>query len=123
MKKRVIYRVQKFVPHECPKCSQPFIDECKSFWLLLGKVLDGKKVPIIHQNYDVIVCGNCNNYTARVMIEECQVFEKERAELLLENEDFTLYSRGCGYGTHAQKELHILHPLGCGLSSGQKIIF
>ena len=80
---KVMFRVEKFIPTECPKCQQLFLKEGQDYARLLGDIKAGRKMIRETTGYDIITCKKCKNFTARVMIEACQVSDRENSEVLL----------------------------------------
>lgn len=80
---RKMWVVEKFLPTECPKCRKKFENNQRDWLLPLGDIVDGKKKVRATQGYDIIICSHCGNYTARVQLECCRLFDKAKAEHLL----------------------------------------
>ena len=115
MNKRTIYRVKKFIPFECPKCQNSFAKANDDFILLLGDIVNGSKMPRAYNLHDVIICKECDNFTARVLIEERNVFEEKEAKRLVNEDGFTTIDIGTAGGEFTEKELRIVHALGHGI--------
>lgn len=88
-----MYRVEKFIPGQCPKCGNKFgnnrKDYCQSYFETCDEK-DGKKVYRDTKGYDVIVCLKCANLTARFpLLREARVVrDLEEAQKWLD-EGFT----------------------------------
>jgi len=80
---RKMYRVEKFLPTECPKCQRIFAKDGEDYTWLLGDIIEGRKVIRTTSGYDIIICRNCKNKTARVQLEYCLVGELSKAQTLL----------------------------------------
>ena len=83
-----MYRVEKFLPPECPKCRARFQREGKDFARLLGEIVDGKKMLRETKGYYIIVCSHCENMTACWPLETYQLCNKEKAEALVRDKGF-----------------------------------
>lgn len=83
-----MYSVEKFLPTKCPKCQHTFNKENEDWVLLFGDIVDGKKVVRKTSGYDIIFCSQCENYTARVMLESYTLFKAEDAQKLLAEKGF-----------------------------------
>jgi hypothetical protein len=92
-----IYQVEKFIPNECPKCRHGFNQEGTDYARLLGDIIDGKKTVRETDGYDIIICNECQNSTARLILESWQVLEKEHAERLLK-EGYVNLREGRAFG-------------------------
>lgn len=109
-----MYRVEKFVPEQCPNCDQPFRWPKRDFVLYLGEIVDGQRVPFQHDLHDIIICVHCKKRTARVMLEAVRVFDQDLARALVQESGFTAFYKGLAEGTHAEKPDQTLYPLGYG---------
>ena len=85
---KTMYNVEKFLPPSCPKCRHYFADATEDYTLLLGDIVDGKKVVRETTGYDIIICNYCGNYTARVTLETYCVGDKTFAEKLVAEQGF-----------------------------------
>jgi DNA-directed RNA polymerase subunit RPC12/RpoP len=103
--KRTMYRVEKFLPLECPKCRHGFQNEATDWFRLLGDVVDGNKVVRETAGYSIIICSKCNNYTACVPLESWQTSSQEKANRLFDTEGFINFLVVTGYGDHT-KDMH-----------------
>lgn len=92
MSKKTMFRVEKFIPNECPKCRQKFLKEGKTYTRLFGDIVDGRKVVRETTGYDIIICEKCKNCTARIKLEACQLADRREAEALLESGFVNLHS-------------------------------
>ena len=70
---RIMYRVEKFLPPECPKCRARFQQEGQDYNPLLGDIVNGKKTIRETRGYYIIVCSHCENMTACLPLEQYQV--------------------------------------------------
>lgn len=111
---RLSFLVTKFLPEECPKCRQIFRDPSKNYSLLLGDIVDGKKVFRLPDHYDIIICTACKNQTARVKIEQRHVFNIAEANQLIE-QGFTCIEEGRSFGTQSEQKFRFVFPYGIGL--------
>ncbi len=109
---KTMYRVEKFLPAECPKCRTRFQNQNEDWELLLGDVVNGRKVVRETAGYDVIVCAHCQNHTARFLLETCQLFDRRKAEDLVEKEGFVNLTEVRASGTMAvdSHEVHTAMP-------------
>ncbi len=107
MKTRTMYRVEKFLPSECPKCRARFIQEGHDYSRLLGDIVDGRKRirPLV--GYTIIVCSHCENMTARLNLEDWQLGDRNKAEALLE-QGFVNLQEVKAVGSMA-REYHAVH--------------
>ena len=96
-----MFRVEKFIPTECPKCKSPFREEARDYIRLFGDIVEGQKVVRETTGHDIIICKKCENITARVMIEACQVFDRNKAVALL-REGFVNLQLVQAFGNHAE---------------------
>lgn len=78
-----MYHVEKFLPSNCPGCRHVFQNQNVDYNIVLGDIIDGKKVIRETNGYDIIVCTHCQNFTARFPLESIQLFNKEEAEELV----------------------------------------
>jgi hypothetical protein len=85
---KVMYRVEKFLPPECPKCRARFQQEGKDYARLLGDIIDGKKTVRETAGYYIIVCAHCENMTACWPLEMHQVGDRKKAEALVRDKGF-----------------------------------
>ncbi|OGY78596.1 MAG: hypothetical protein A3B74_04410 [Candidatus Kerfeldbacteria bacterium RIFCSPHIGHO2_02_FULL_42_14] len=106
-KQNIMYRVEKFLPPECPKCRHVFQKESSDYTLLLGDIVEGKKVVRETVGYGIIVCSHCENFTARLPVEAWQVGDRKRATGLL-NEGFVNLKKVISIGSHTQ-DFHEIH--------------
>ncbi len=83
-----MFRVEKFLPPECPKCRHKFSKEGKDYNRLLGDIIRGQKVVRETTGYDIIVCKHCKNATARVMLEAYRFTHRTDAEFFLQDKGF-----------------------------------
>ncbi len=86
--KKVIYRIEKFTPHECPECRAAFNTEGKDYAVSLGHIVNGVKTKNERHEYDILRCTWCNNKTARVMIEAHELTSRTAAETKIRDEGF-----------------------------------
>lgn len=96
-----MYRVEKFLPTECPKCRHRFLEEGKDYAKFLGDIVDGQKRIRESTGYDIIVCEKCHNFTARLMVEAYQLSDHEKAESYL-REGFVNLQIVEAFGSHVQ---------------------
>ena len=80
--KRMMYLVQKFIPNACPKCDRLFGLADFDYSVFLGNMVNGQNSPRLPSGYDIIVCRECGNHTARFMIETWQKSDRGDAEAL-----------------------------------------
>lgn len=106
-KSKTMYRVEKFLPPACPKCQYAFKVENTDYNLLLGDIVEGKKVIRTNEGYDIIVCVHCGNFTARLLVEAWQVGDRKRAEEFL-REGFVNLKEVTGFGDQMQ-DFHEIH--------------
>jgi hypothetical protein len=85
---KIMYRVEKFLPPECPKCRARFQQEGKDYARLLGDIIDGKKTIRETTGYYIIVCAHCENMTACWPLEAHQIGDKKKAEALVKDKGF-----------------------------------
>jgi len=97
-----MYRVEKFLPTNCPRCSKQFQNEATDWSRLLGDIIKGEKVVRETQGYVIIICGECRNYTAQVPLESYQLASKEAAEKLCNEQGFVNLMTVTAYGNHCQ---------------------
>lgn len=109
MLERVLWHVEKFIPLFCPKCNRRFSKQNEDFVLFFGDIIEGSNVPRRTPGYDIIVCKNCRNYTARVWLQYKTVETLEEARLLVKKEEFTNPQQVTGYGTRAKPRTHIFN--------------
>jgi hypothetical protein len=107
METRTMYRVEKFLPPECPKCRARFKQEGKDYSLLLGDIVGGRKRVRPLVGYTIIVCSHCENMTARLNLEDWQLGSREKAETLLE-QGFVNLQEVKAVGSMA-REYHAVH--------------
>jgi hypothetical protein len=106
---KTMYQVEKFLPTECPKCRHPFKNGKTDWYRLLGDVIDGKKVFRELDGYHIIVCAQCNNYTAQFPIESYQLSDKAQAQKLCDEAGFVNLTEVLASGTHRQD----FHAINC----------
>lgn len=107
MESRTMYRVEKFLPPECPKCQARFKQEGHDYGRFLGDIVDGKKLFRQSVGYTIIVCLHCENMTARLDLEEYQLGDRKTAEALLE-QGFVNLQEVTAMGNMA-RDFHALH--------------
>jgi len=73
-----MYLVEKFLPPKCPKCNHKFKKQNDDWVIFLSE----------NQGYDIIVCAECGNQTARFLLETYQVTNKAFAEKLVAEAGF-----------------------------------
>jgi hypothetical protein len=97
-----MYRVEKFLPTNCPRCNKQFQNESRDWGRLLGDIVNGEKVIRETSGYVIIICNECRNYTAQVPLEAYQLGSKEKAKQLCEEEGFVNFQTVTAYGNHCQ---------------------
>jgi len=107
MKTKTMYRVEKFLPTECPKCRHVFQDGAKDWVRLLGDVVDGEKKYRLTEGYYIIICRHCDNHTAQIVLEEYQLSSKKKAQEFCDKEGFVNLMEVTASGNHT-KDMHIL---------------
>ena len=100
-KKKNMYRVEKFLPPECPKCRHAFAGEGIDYIRLLGDIVDGAKQVRGTTGYDIIVCSHCENFTARLPLEAWRVRSRKRAQELLQT-GFINLQKVIAFGNHTE---------------------
>lgn len=108
MRKKKMYRVEKFLPTECPKCRHPFMREGDDYVRLLGDIVEGEKRVRETQGYIINICAKCQNYTAFIELESYQLGNKKEAERLVREEGFRNLIVVTATGTHCQ-DMHAVH--------------
>ncbi|MDP3735237.1 MAG: hypothetical protein Q8R39_02295 [bacterium] len=96
-----MFRVEKFLPNECPKCRHHFLKEGEDYVRLFGDIIDGRKILRETTGYDIIICDKCKNCTARVMIEAYHVSDRTKAEALF-REGFINLQPVESFGSHIE---------------------
>lgn len=87
---KIMYRVEKFIPSECPKCRHK-LDRNKDDWgQVLGDIVNGEKIPRKTEGYIIIICVHCKNQTACIPLEAYTLFDPVAALKLL-GEGFVNY--------------------------------
>ena len=99
---KTMYRVEKFLPPECPKCRARFQQEGKDYARFLGDIIDGKKTVRQTTGYYIIVCTRCENLTACWPLEMHQVGDKKKAEALVKDKGFVNLTQVEARGSMAQ---------------------
>lgn len=112
--RKKMYRVEKFLPPECPKCRHKFQQEGQDWCRLLGDIVNGEKVIRETKGYYIIRCTGCDNYTALFPIEEYQLSSKEEAEKLMREQGFVNLLEVTAMGSHT-RDMHIVHNKESGL--------
>ncbi len=97
-----MYRVEKFIPPECPKCRAVFKNEGKDYVRLLGDIVDGEKRVRETNGYTIKICQHCKNYTACMELDSYQVSDLAHAERLCAEEGYVNLLTVTAVGTHAQ---------------------
>jgi hypothetical protein len=105
---RTMYHVEKFIPEDCPACRHKFLKEGEDWVRLLGEIVDGEKRIRETNGYLIIQCTKCNNFTAQIPLESYQVFSREKAEKLVNEQGFVNLITVTAFGTHA-REMHAVH--------------
>jgi len=112
--RKKMFHIEKFLPVECPKCRAKFEQQNKDWSLLLGDIVDGKKVVRQSDGHDIIICAHCENYTARIMLETYQLADRDKAVELMEKEGFINLQEVIATGTHC-KDMHAVYTKKPGL--------
>jgi len=82
--KKIMYRVEKFIPPECPRCCHK-LDRNKDDWgQVLGDIVNGEKIPRKTEGYIIIICVHCNNQTACIPLEAYTLSDPVEALKLLD---------------------------------------
>lgn len=130
-----MFHVEKFLPPACPKCKHAFSNEVRykeakdeegriiagekvegDYTLLLGDIVDGKKVIRETTGYNIIICAHCRNYTARIPLETYCVEDKAFAAKLVAEQGFMNLMEVTSFGSHAKD-----HHAVMGVNSGLKV--
>lgn len=105
---KIMYRVEKFLPAECPKCQTRFQQEGKDYARLLGDIVQGVKTIRQTNGYYIIVCTHCENMTACWPLESYQLGDKGKAEALVNNSGFVNLTQVEAIGNMA-RDCHTVH--------------
>jgi hypothetical protein len=103
-----MHYVEKFLPPECPKCRAAFKTQDADWQLLLGDIINGVKTVRPLDGYDIIICAHCGNHTIRLKLETYQLFDKAKAEELVEKEGFVNLQEVLATGTHC-RDMHAIY--------------
>lgn len=103
---RTMYRVEKYLVPECPKCRHKFDRNGKDWVQYLGEIVKGEKVIRKTSGYILFICQHCKNMTAQIVKESFQLSNPEKAKALL-NEGFANFQEVLAGGD--VKEHHDLH--------------
>lgn len=87
---KTMYRVEKFIPSECPKCRHKLDRNGEDWGQVLGDIINGEKVPRKTDGYIIIICVHCKNQTACIPLEAYTLSDPVAALKLLE-EGFVNY--------------------------------
>lgn len=80
---KIMYLVEKFLPQECPKCRHKF-DKIGLDWTpLMGDVVNNERVFRETGGYSIIVCSQCQNFTACIALESYALSDPKTAKKLL----------------------------------------
>lgn len=102
LEKKIMYRVEKFIPSECPKCRHK-LDRNKDDWgQVLGDIVNGEKIPRKTEGYIIIICVHCANQTACIPLEAYTLSDPVAALKLLE-EGFVNYREVIAVGKVADQ--------------------
>ena len=89
MTRETQFRVEKFIPTQCPMCRNSFRENSDEGFLLgtYWRHLSVDVVQTIAQSIashglrtDLVLCGKCKNVTLRVVVEERTFDRREEAE-------------------------------------------
>lgn len=105
---KTMYHGEKFLPAECPKCRAKFEKQNADWTLLLGDIIDGKKVVRETTGYDIIICAHCENYTARRPMKSFSVGDKALADKLVAEEGYVNLQEVTAVGNMA-KDHFVVH--------------
>lgn len=114
MQEKVMFHVEKFLPIECPKCRHPFKKQNEDWAMLLGDIVDGKKVIRELDGYHIIICKKCENYTAQLPLESYQVSDKKFAEDLCATQGFVNLMEVRAVG-NACRDMHTVYSKPSGI--------
>ncbi len=88
--RRMMWRIEKFAPHQCLKCEHQFNQEERDYFLYVGNMaLMVKKPKKSRRTFTVIICAKCHNFTMQVMLETRHLFSEKRAKHYIKQEGFT----------------------------------
>ena len=109
MVERELRQVDKFIPRNCPRCNHKFDMQNDDYVIFFGDIIEGSKIPRSTPGYDIIICKNCDNYTARVWLRTRTVETLEEAQRLVATEGFVNIHQVVGFGTHAKPSIHVFN--------------
>lgn len=109
MEERELWQVEKFIPLNCPRCNHKFERQNDDYVIFFGDIIEESKIPRPTAGYDIIICQNCENYTARVWLRTQTVETLEEAQRLVATEGFVNIHEVVGFGTHAKPRVRVFN--------------
>ncbi|MBI2124158.1 hypothetical protein HYT92_00010 [Candidatus Pacearchaeota archaeon] len=103
---RIMYRVEKYLVRECPKCRHKFDKNGKDWVLYHGEIARGEKILRKTSGYIIFACKHCENMTAQVVEESFQLSSIKKAKALLK-EGFVNFQECIAVGNVPER--HTVH--------------